>query len=339
VVWTLKELADRAGAELEGDGSGEIVGVSALEDARPGTVTFLSNPKFRRFLKNTRAAAVILRREDASACPVPALLTDNPYLTYARVAALLYPQEPVRAGAHRTAVVAGDAKVDPSAWLGPNAVIERGVEVGPEAFIGPGCVVGKGSRVGARTRLVANVSVGHDCVIGSDCLIHPGVVIGADGFGIANDGGRWVKVPQIGRVVIGDHVEIGANTTVDRGAIHDTVIEEGVKIDNLVQVAHNVHIGAHTAIAGCTGIAGSAKIGAHCAIGGGVGIAGHLEICDGVQLTGMSFVTKSVREPGVYSSGMPLETNEAWQKNIARYRHLDEMARRLRALEKKIDKD
>lgn len=339
MTWTLQELAERIGAEVAGDGGVQIDGVSALEDAHPGTVTFLANPRLRRHLHSTRAAAVILRREDAGDCPVPALVTDNPYLAYARVAALLFPEEPARAGVHQTAVVAGDAKVDPSASVGPHVVIDQGATIGAGAVIGPGSVIGKRTSIGARTRLVANVTVTHDCVIGCDCLIHPGVVLGSDGFGIANDAGRWVKVPQLGRVVLGDWVEIGANTTVDRGAIHDTVIEEGVKIDNLVQVAHNVRIGAHTAIAGCTGIAGSATIGAHCAIGGGVGIAGHLEICDRVQLTGMSFVTKSVREPGVYSSGMPLETNEAWQKNVARLRHLDDLARRLRALEKKIDKD
>lgn len=339
MTWTLYELAGRVGAEVSGDGKVEIVGVSALEDAQPDTITFLANPRLRSFLKDTPAAAVILRSEDAASCPVPVLLSDNPYLAYARVAALLYPEEPVRAGVHQSAMVAGDARIDPSAWIGPNAVIESGAQVGAGAAVGPGCVVGKRASIGPGTRLVANVTVARDCVLGSGCLLHPGVVIGADGFGIANDAGRWAKVPQVGRVLIGDDVEIGANTTVDRGAIHDTIIENGVKIDNLVMVAHNVRIGAHTAIAGCTGIAGSARIGAHCAIGGGVGIAGHLEICDGVQLTGMSFVTKSVREPGVYSSGMPLETNEAWQRNIARYRHLDELARRVRALEKKIDKD
>ncbi len=260
-------------------------------------------------------------------------------MTYAEAATILCPQFREPGGIHPSAVVEAGAQVDPTAWIGPNAVIGTDARISANVSIGPGCVVGRGSVIGAGSELVANVTVLHECVIGERALFHPGVVVGADGFGIANDKGRWVKVPQLGRVVIGNDVELGANTTVDRGAIEDTVIEDGVKIDNQVQIAHNVRIGAHTAIAGCAGIAGSAKIGRHCAIAGGVGIAGHLEIADGVQITAMALVTKSISQPGVYSSGTPLQPNDEWHKNFARFRKLDEMARRLRALEKKINRD
>lgn len=336
---TLQELSERVGGEVLGGGQVHISTVSSLHSATPGSISFLANRAYKRHLADTKAAAVILRREDADACPVAALLSDNPYLTYAKVAAILCPEPREPAGVHPSAVVADDAQLDSGVWVGPQAVVEAGARIGAGTVIGPGCVVGRGTRIGAESRLVANVTVLHDCVIGQRAILHPGVVIGADGFGIANDRGTWVKVPQLGGVVIGDDVELGANTTVDRGAIEDTVIEDGVKIDNQVQIAHNVRIGAHTAIAGCAGIAGSAKIGSHCAIAGGVGIAGHLEIADGVQITAMALVTKSISEPGVYSSGTPLQPNDLWHKNFARFRKLDEMARRLRALEKKINRE
>ncbi len=336
---TLKELADRIGAEFTGDGSTTIVGVSTLQRASSDSISFLANRTYKRYLTDTKAAAVILRKDDADACPVPVLLSENPYLTYAEAATILCPCFREPAGIDPSAVVEAGAQVHPTAWVGPNAVIGADARISVDVSIGPGCVVGRRTVIGAGSRLVANVTVLYDCVIGERALFHPGVVVGADGFGIANDKGRWVKVPQLGRVVIGNDVELGANTTVDRGAIEDTIIEDGVKIDNQVQIAHNVRIGAHTAIAGCAGIAGSAKIGRHCAIAGGVGIAGHLEIADGVQITAMALVTKSISQPGVYSSGTPLQPNDEWHKNFARFRKLDEMARRLRALEKKINRD
>lgn len=336
---TLQELAKKVGGEIIGSGSVRLTGVATLHHAQPDRISFLANPNYRRHLADTRAGAVILRKDDADLCPVPVLVSDNPYLTYAKVAALLYPEERPAAGVHPSAVIADDATLEAGVWIGPLAVVEPGVHIGAGATVGPGCVIGRGTRIGAESRLIANVTVLHECVIGQRALFHPGVVIGADGFGIANDRGVWIKVPQVGRVVIGDDVELGANTTVDRGAIEDTIIHDGVKIDNQVQIAHNVQIGAHTAIAGCAGVAGSAKIGAHCAIAGGVGIAGHLEIVDGVQVTAMALVTKSITKPGVYSSGTPLQPNREWHKNFARFRKLDEMARRLRALEKKIDKE
>ena len=336
MAFTLGELARRAGAELRGDPERVIDGVATLQSGRPGAISFLANPRYRRYLADTRAEAVILGAEDAEHCPVPALVSGNPYATYAKVAALLHPPEGQRRGVHPSAVVCGGCRIDPSAWVGPNAVIECGAVVGPGVQVGPGCVVGEGATIGPDSRLLANVTVCHGAVIGARALIHPGVVIGSDGFGIANEGGAWTKVPQLGCVRIGDDVEIGANTTIDRGALEDTVIEDGVKLDNQIQVAHNVRIGAHTAIAGCTGIAGSARIGSRCTIGGGVGIVGHLEIADNVHITGMSLVTRSISEPGVYSSGTPLQRNDIWHKNFVRFKQLDDMARRLRALEKAL---
>lgn len=339
VALTLQDLASQVGGEVRGAGDTRIVGVCTLHNGRADSISFLANRTYKRFLAGTRAAAVILRPEDADACPVPALLSDNPYLTYAKAAALLAPAESDAPGVHPSAVVAEGASLGPEVRVGPNVFIGPGAQIGARSLIGPGCVVGARAVIGADSRLVANVSVLQDCSVGERALFHPGVVVGADGFGIANDAGRWIKVPQLGRVVIGNDVELGANTTVDRGAIEDTVIEDGVKIDNQVQVAHNVRIGAHTAIAGCTGIAGSVTIGRHCAIGGGVGITGHLEITDGVQITAMALVTKSIDQPGVYSSGTPLQPNDQWHRNYARFRQLDDMARRLRALEKKINRE
>jgi UDP-3-O-[3-hydroxymyristoyl] glucosamine N-acyltransferase len=330
---TLGELAAQVGAELHGDAACRIDCVAPLDRARPGAIAFLNNPRFRRHLADTAASAVILRQEDLVDCSVPALVSANPHLTYARVAALLYPLPPMRRGVHSGAVVEADSQVAASAWIGPHSVVESGAVIDEDVFIGPGCVIGARARIGAGSRLEARVTVCHDVRIGKRALIYPGAVIGSDGFGLAGDAGTWVRVPQLGTVSIGDDVEIGANTTIDRGALDDTVIEDGVKLDNQIQVAHNVRIGAHTAIAGCVGIAGSATIGKRCTVGGGVGIAGHLEIADDVHLTGMTFVTKSITEPGLYSSGMPAETNKQWHRSIARYRKLDEMAARIKALE------
>jgi len=258
---------------------------------------------------------------------------DNPYLGYARAAALLNPPARQAGGIHPQAWISDGAQVDPSAWVGPQAVVEAGSKVGAGSYLGPGCVLERNVVIGQGTRLVANVTICATVTIGDRGLIHPGVVIGADGFGIANDEGVWVKVPQLGSVRIGDDVEIGANTAIDRGALEDTVIENGVKLDNLVQVGHNVHIGEHTAIAGCAAIAGSARIGRRCTVGGMVAIAGHLEIADDVHLTACSAVPRSIPKPGIYSSGMPIQDNKAWRRTIARLRQLDELARRVKELE------
>jgi UDP-3-O-[3-hydroxymyristoyl] glucosamine N-acyltransferase len=331
---TLGELAVRLGCESEGDPETRIDGVGTLQGAGPGQIAFLANPRYRRFLENTRAAAVILGPDDASACPVPALIAGDPYLVYARVASIVRPGPAARRGVDPAAVVAADASVADDAWVGPCAVIEAGVRIGARAQIGPGCTVGRGAVVGPDTRLVARVTLADGVRVGARCILHPGVVIGADGFGIARDGEAWLKVPQLGSVVLGDDVEVGANTTIDRGAIDDTVLGDGVKLDNQIQVGHNVTIGDHTVIAGCTGISGSAVIGRRCMIAGQVGIAGHLEIADDVVVTGQTLVASSIGESGVYSSALTMDDARRWRRNAARFRQLDDMARRLRRLER-----
>jgi UDP-3-O-[3-hydroxymyristoyl] glucosamine N-acyltransferase len=268
---------------------------------------------------------------------VAVLLADNPTLVYARVAALFAPPAAGRQGIHPTAWVSSTAEVAASAWIGPHCTVEAGAVVAERVFVGPHCVIGERAQLGADSRLVAQVSIGQAVRLGCRVLVKPGAVIGSDGFGFANDGGRWVKVPQLGSVWIGDDVEVGANTAIDRGTLDDTVIEDGVKLDNLIQVGHNVRIGAHSILAGCVGIAGSAHIGRACMLGGGVGVAGHLDIADGVQVTGMSLVAKSLAQSGRYSSGLEVEPNRRWNKISARLRQLDELARRLFALEKKIN--
>ncbi|ROR32224.1 UDP-3-O-(3-hydroxymyristoyl)glucosamine N-acyltransferase [Inmirania thermothiophila] len=333
---TLGELAAHVGAELRGDPGRRVEAAAPLDRAGPRDLAFLGHPRFRRHLAATRAAAVILAPEHAGDCPVAALLTANPYLAWARALALLHPEPPPRPGVHPRAVVAEGARLGAGVSVGPCAVVEAGAELGDGVVVGPGCVVGREARIGPGSRLVANVTLGPGVILGARVLVHPGAVIGADGFGFARDGERWVRIPQLGTVRIGDDVEIGANTTIDRGALEDTVIEEGCKLDNQIQVAHNCHIGAHTAIAGCVGIAGSTRIGRRCRIGGGVGITGHLEIADDVQITAMSMVTGSIREPGVYSSGTPLEANPRWRRNAARFTRLDELARRVQALERAL---
>lgn len=329
----LAELAAYVGAELRGDGEKQIHQVATLAQAGAHDLSFLANPRYRKQLRATAAGAVIVAPETLQECPVDAIVARDPYVAFAKIAALLNPPPAFEPGAHPTAVVHPSARLAAGVHVGPHAVLGENVDVGAGTYIGPGCIVEDNVRIGVGGRLIARVTLCHGTQIGARVLVHPGVVIGSDGFGHANDGGRWIKVPQLGCVIIGDDVEIGANTTIDRGALEDTRIEDGVRLDNLIQVAHNVVIGAHTVVAACTGIAGSTKIGRHCAIGGAVGIVGHLEIADGVQLTAMSLVTRSIRAPGVYSSGAPLQENHLWQKNCVRFKQLDDMARRVKALE------
>ena len=336
MVFRLDELAERTGARLHGDATLSIAGVCTLQDGRPDAISFLANPQYRKHLRDTRAGAVVLAPDDLADCPVAALVSENPYATYARIAALLNPAEPVTPGVHASAVIGAQCRIDPTASVGAHCVIEADVELARGVVIGPGCVLGRGVRIDEDTRLVANVTLCHGVRVGKRGLIHPGAVVGSDGFGLANEAGQWLKVPQLGSVRVGDDVEIGANTSIDRGALEDTVIGDGVKLDNQIQVAHNVQIGAHTAIAGCVGISGSAKIGAHCMLAGGVGVVGHLEIADGTVVTGMSMVTKSIPERGVYASGLAAMPADQWNKIVARLRRLDEMARRLRLLERRI---
>ena len=323
-------------AHLIGDANCEIQRVASLADAQKADISFLTNPRLRKELDATAAGAVIVREEQADAVPSNAIVVDNPHVVFAYVAGWLYADDDFTPGVHASAVVDPSSEVHPTSLVDAQCVIAAGVVVEAGCQIGPGCIIGKGVRVGEGSRLIANVTLCHGTQIGSRSILHPGVVIGADGFGLANDAGTWVKVPQVGRVIIGDNVEIGANTCVDRGAIGDTVLEEGVKLDNLIQIGHNVHIGAHTAIAACTAVAGSARIGKHCAIGGCVGIVGHLEITDNVTITGMSFVSQAIKKPGVYSSGTPLEENTDWHRNFIRVKQLDDMARRIKKLEKQL---
>jgi len=332
----LGQLAADTGSRLVGDAECLIRGVNTLADAGPGQISFLANRGYRSLLAHTRAAAVIVGEADVDAVPCSALVSANPYLTYARVARALAPDPQPRLGVHASAIVESGALVDPTAEIGPGVYVAAGARIAAGAILGPNCVVGEHAEIGAGTRLVASVTVLHGVRIGCRCVIHPGAVIGSDGFGFARDGTAWVKIPQLGGVRIGDDVEIGANTTVDRGAIKDTVIEDGAILDNLIQVAHNVEIGSQTAIAGCTGISGSARIGRRCTLAGGVGLVGHIELADDVHVTGMSMVTRSLKEPGVYSGGFRALPHDQWQKNVARFSHLDEMARRLRELEAQV---
>jgi UDP-3-O-[3-hydroxymyristoyl] glucosamine N-acyltransferase len=325
--FSLGELAVRFGLELRGSPDTRVSHVATLAQAPPGSLSFLADARHRRELTTTRASAVVLAAADAPACPVAALVTDNPRLAFARLVELLHPQPRRTPGVHPSAVVAAGARVPASATVGPLAVIEEDVELGERSWVGPGCILQRGARVGEETRLVARVTLYPRVELGARCLVHAGAVLGADGFGLAADGGRWVKIPQVGSVRIGDDVEIGANTTVDRGAIDDTVIGEGAKLDNQIQVGHNVIIGAHTAIAACTGISGSTTIGKRCLVGGMVGFAGHLNIADDVVITGCSLVSASIREPGSYSSGMPTVPTRAWRRMVAHLRRFGEKER------------
>jgi len=310
--------------------------VATLQHADITQISFLTNPSYRKQLASTKAGAVIMSAADAEDCPTNAIVSQNPYAAYAKIAALLSPEEKYNAGIDPAAHIATDVIISKTASIAAGVVIESGVALADFVRIGPGCVLQKNVKIGAHSILTANVTVAHECEIGERNIIHPGVVIGADGFGQAMDNGNWIKVPQLGRVVIGDDVEIGANTTIDRGAIENTIIEDNVKLDNQIQVAHNVKIGAHTAIAGCTAIAGSTTIGKHCRIAGMVGIVGHLQIADNVTVTAKSLVSGSIKKAGVYSAGTPLEPNQQWRKNTIRFKHLDEMAKRLKALEKQL---
>lgn len=336
MAYTLAQLAEHVGASYQGAPDCLVNGIATLETAQAGQLTFLSNPLYRKYLSSTKASIVILSQEDLSHCGTHAIITPNPYLAYARIARLFDDAPMPAAGIHPSAVIAPTASVHPTAAIGANAVIEADALIEENAIIGAGCVIGERVKVGKNTRLWANVTLYHGVQVGERVIIHSGCVVGSDGFGLAFDNGAWYKISQIGKVVIHDDVEIGANTTIDRGAIGDTIIEKGVKLDNQIQIGHNVQIGAHSAIAGCTGISGSTKIGKYCRIGGGSGIAGHIEIADKVVVTGMSMVTNSITEAGIYSSGTGLQDNRSWQKNAVRFRRLDDMSRQLKVLEKRL---
>lgn len=333
---TLGELAVQFGCSLRGDPATVVRRVATLEHAEADCLTFLANPKYRSQLGATRAGAVVLDAANVDNSPVPVLIAKNPYLVYARIAAVLHPLPSVIPGIHASAVVDPTARIDPTAHLGPHVVVGADTTVGARAVIGPGCVLGAGVAIGADTRLMPNVTICDGSVLGERCLINPGAVIGSEGFGFAPDAAGWVKVPQIGAVRIGNDVEIGASTTIDRGAIGDTVIENGVKLDNQIQIAHNVHIGAHTAMAAFVGVSGSTTIGSRCMIAGQVGFTGHLTICDNVVITGKSMVSTSIHTPGVYSGSLPLEEARKFRRNAARFGQLDELAKELKSIGRKL---
>ena len=327
--FTLAELAELCEAGIKGERSREIRAINTLKSAGEGDIAFLANRRYAADLPGTRASAVILREQDSHACPVSALITRDPYLAYAKIAGHLYPRPGHRPGRHQSAVSGPGSEIDDTASIGAHVVIGARVRIGAGTRIGPGCVIEDEVLIGPRCLLIANVTLCRRVRIGAGVVLHPGVVIGADGFGYALDHGAWRKIPQLGAVAVGAEVEIGANTTIDRGALEDTRIGPGVKIDNQVHIGHNVVIGADTAIAACVGIAGSARIGRRCQIGGACGINGHIEIADDVSLYGMSGVTKSIKSAGVYSSAMPVMENRAWLRNLARFRQLDAKSRKL----------
>lgn len=328
---TLKAIAERFGCEVRGEGSRIVDHVAPLASAGPAAITFLANPKFVAQLPDTRAGAVILKDEHVHECPTSAIVSPNPYATYARVAAWLHPPRSVEPGCHRSAVVADDAQVDATASIGPLCVVESGATLGPGVRVGAGSMIGPGVRIGADTRIGSNVTLAEKVRLGDRCIVNSGAVIGGDGFGFARDGGEWVKIPQLGSVWIGDDVEIGSNTTIDRGTMEDTVIANGVKLDNLVQIAHNVRIGEHSLMAAMSGAAGSTIIGKRCMIGGGTVMINHITICDDVLVLFSSVVTKSIRKPGTYSGALPAEEASRWRRRVARFRQLDRQFDRQRA--------
>lgn len=331
---SLGELATRFGCDLNGDPDTVVESVASLPNAGPRNLGFLSNSKLKSQLSSTKAAAVIVRAEDADDCPVATLVTTDPYATYARMAAVLHPLPDVRPGIHSSAVVDESASVSDSAEVCANTFIGARTSIGANVYVGPGTVIGPDCDIGSGCRFIANVSLPRNVSMGERCAFHPGVVIGADGFGNALTPDGWVRVPQVGGVTLGSDVEIGANTTIDCGAIDDTVLGDGVRIDNLCMVGHNVKIGAHTAIASSTAIAGSAIIGERCLFGGQAGSVGHVTICDDVFISGRGMVTKNITEPGTYASGFPAEKVSDWNRRVARLRRIDTLYDRVSKLEK-----
>ena len=337
MAYTVHDVARHIGVEITGGGQAELTHAAALDRAGPGSLSFIVSAKYLSQLKKTQASAVITPPALACRCPTTALVADNPYLSFARALRLLHPPANAPAGIHASAVIHPDCDIGDNVHIGAHVVISEKCRLASNVVIGAASVISAPVSIGAGSCLLARVTIVGPAELGQRVLVHPGAVIGSDGFGLADNGGVWEKIPQIGRVLIGNDVEIGANTTVDRGALEDTVIGDGVKLDNQIQVAHNVKIGAHTAIAGCAGIAGSAIIGRHCAIGGGAGIQGHIEITDGVRVTGMTVIRQSIAAPGAYTSGTAAQDNKHWLRNATRFKNLDSLVRRVNRLAKKID--
>lgn len=335
--YCLKDIVARFGGRVLGDADTAINQVATLERAHSEHLAFLASNKYRSQLASTRAGAVIVSEVDELATQLPRIVSDNPYAYFAKVSAFLNPPAQTMPGIHASAVIGEGANIAQSAHIGPQVVVGAMAKIGEGCVIMAGCTIGEGTSVDDHAYLYPHVVVYHNCVLGKRLIVHSGVVIGADGFGIAQDEGRWIKIPQIGRVVIGDDVEIGANTTIDRGTLDDTIIEDGVKLDNQIQVAHNVQIGAHTAIAGCVGIAGSTSIGKHCKIGGSAGILGHLSIADHVEISSFTLIGKSIRKRGSYTGIYPFSSSDDWRRNAIHLRHLDELAEKIKALQQEIE--
>jgi len=336
-AYRLADIVARFGGQVIGDADTQVRQVGTLEHSTQGQIAFLANARYRSQLEHSNASAVILSDADADATGLPRIVCDNPYSYFAKLSAFLNPLPDCIPGIHPSAVIGDNTRISPHAHIGPQVTVGDGVTIGAGTVVMAGSSIGEGASLGENTRLYPRVTVYHGCVLGDHVIVHSGAVIGADGFGIAMEEGRWLKIPQIGRVVIGDHVEIGANTTIDRGALDDTVIEEGAKLDNQIQVAHNVHIGAHTAIAGCVGIAGSATIGKYCRIGGSAGILGHLHITDHVEIASFTLIGKSITEPGSYAGVYPFSRNDEWRNNAVHLRHLGDLVKRVKSLEKEIE--
>jgi UDP-3-O-[3-hydroxymyristoyl] glucosamine N-acyltransferase len=334
--YSLREIVSKLGGELIGDGEVVIMHVASLSNAGPGQITFLATSKHLSRLIGTQASAVVISEENRYATDLPRVVTENPYAYFARLSALLNPPQTYNRGKDVTAVAHPTAVIPDSCTISANCVIGQDVRLGENVVIGPGCIIGERVSIGGGSQLQANVVVYSDCIIGKSCSLAAGAIIGSDGFGYAEDSGQWVKIPQVGRVVIEDHVDIGANTTIDRGTLDDTVIEEGAKLDNLIQIGHNCRIGAHTVIAGCAGIAGSAVIGKHCRIGGAAMILGHLEIADGITISPGSMITRSLTAATTYTALMPFQAHEDWIKTAAHIRRLGELAERVKQLEKQL---
>lgn len=338
--YSLDELARALGGEIAGDPGTRVARVATLDNAGPDAIAFLAQERFVRDLQQTRAGAVIVGVAHRDLTALPRIVCANPHAYFARTCALLHPAQAAVPGVDPLATIHPSATLGKAISVGPYAVIGSGVRLGEGAVIGAHCFLGNDATVGSETMLRPGVVVYHNCRIGARCILHAGVIVGADGFGNAwerdDRGGHWLKVPQLGRVLIGDDVEIGANTTIDRGAIDDTVIGEGVRLDNLIMIAHNVHIGAHTAIAACSGIAGSTRIGRRCRIGGAVGIAGHLTIADDVEIAGKTLITKSIAVSGAYSGGYPFEESRLWRRNAVQIRHLDDLAKQVKQMELRL---
>ena len=330
---TLGELAVKFGCELIGDPDTQSSAISTLSSASAGDIAFFANKKYKSELLSTKASAVIITKESIDDCAAQKLISSNPYATYARIAQLFHPARKSKPGIHPSAVIMSMGLPDEIS-IGPNVVIEENVVLGAGVSISANSYIGSDVNIGANTNIAANVSIQNGVQIGADCYIHSGVVIGSDGFGHAPDVDGYVKIPQIGTVIIGDKVEIGANTTIDRGSMQNTVIENGVKLDNLIQIAHNVHIGEHTVIAACTGVSGSTRIGKRCMIGGQVGFVGHLEVCDDVIINGRTMVSGSITEKGRYAGGFPMDDAKNWMRNVAQFRRLSTLAKRVKELEK-----